>query len=1073
MNGSSIFKKVGPVLLVIVLIIAISLVATSAKASTNTPQISDPDAEYVSIKETLNGKEYKYILTKQEMYEELKAGIGLSTVITETNKKVLAEQMKSISAEDIEKEINDATYGEDVDPDSLTQEEKEEMEKDFADSMFQNYGYETTSEIEEHYRLVLAKEAYAREKLEAEAKEADEDSDLYIDDEDIDEYYEENYSKSYYAFIVPFASEKQVSMALLQLGVVNNNSKWVHATLKEVKVGSGIYEIEKGEELTVPEIIETVFNLYEMVYGYKNEQFTVGTATFDSEKKVYTVSEGCDYAIVSCEEDLQGFASLIEEIKVLVTPEKGLSDGTDEEENLILTDEAKTKALAKLEEVQTLLDVISNKVIFASEVSKVQTIIDSLKASLEYDATTDEDEDTTPEDPTIIIDQLANAINNFDAEAYIFNTDNEESKFYQSYEALKEFDSNLPSKFKSNYVDYVPYAVGDTEASANGGKWFSASSVSSGNMYYIVIKIKEVAAPQLSDVKEEIKAKLLEEKLTESYINEKIAELRQENNFVIYDTKLEEEYISNVSSYENVKYKKVKKANDNIVAKSDVLTITADDLFKAMDKTSGVATAISELSYRRLINNSAFNTYYNSETGEWIGEEGKEKRDEIKESVENQRLYYLAGYYSSYGYDPSSVSWEEFLRSVNGANDEADLAFLTLYSEIVSDYIEKALKTITVEVDGKDTKFGDTYTEALTSKVWKLIEEKMAAVQAEEFTVTGVHLLVSVYETVNDAVSAKNDDESTVSALAPEDWTAEQVALAKELIAEITKYLEYAEGTYEDKLEAIVSAYENAPYAYKVNGEYVTIIDDYNELYKYTLDCGEFSIDLAKYKSAGLTLTYQNLGSFSNGTMVDAFNNAAKEIWEKDFADKEFNRITVYDKAIETEFGYHLYVNLSSSNYTEYESIEVDSQGNPTYTNDVVNTFTSTLPSLYEIRLSLLLSALEGIDQTELSEEDAKAVQDMIDELSALYTTEIETIVEKYATPIIENFQSTYYSSLVQQSEILELLQNATINSPSGINYEKIKKALDLNIESIFESYLTNLDEGAQEIVKASEVYGK
>lgn len=1063
MNGSSIFKKVGPVLLVIVLIIAISLVATSAKASTNTPQISDPDAEYVSIKETLNGKEYKYILTKQEMYEELKNGIGLSTVITETNKKVLADKMKSISSEDVEKEINDATYGEGVDPESLTQEEKEEMEKEFADSMLQNYGYEKTSEIEEHYRLVLAKEAYAREKLEEEAKDADEDSDLYIDDEDIDEYYEDNYSKSYYAFIVPFTSKAQVNMALLQLGVINNSGKWVHATLKEVKVGSGIYEIEKGEELSVHEIIETIFKLYELVYGYKNEQFVVGTATFDSEKKTYTVSEGCDYAIVSCAEDLQGFASLIEELKTMVTP-----NGEDP-----LEDEAKTKALAKLEEVQAQLDIISNKLIFASEVSKVQKVIDSLKASLEYDASTAEDKDTTPDDPTIIIDQLAEAINNFDAEAYIFNTDNEESNFYHSYEALKEFDSNLPSEFKNNYSDYVPYAEGETAASENGGKWFSASYVNSGNMYYVIIKIKEKDAPQLADVKEEIKAKLLEEKLTSSYIEEKMAELRQEVNFKIYDTKLEEQYISNISSYENVEYKKVKKADGNIVAKSDVLTITADDLFKAMDKTSGVATAISELSYRRLVNNNVFNTYYDYETGKWIGDEGKEKRDEIKESVENQRLYYLAGYYSSYGYDPSSMSWEDFLRNVNGANDEKDLAFLTLYSEIVSDYINKALKTITIEADGKDTKFEDTYTEALSSKVWKLIEEKMAAVQAEEFTVNGVHLLVSVYETVNDAVSAKNDSESTVSALEPKDWTEEQVALAKELIAAVSEYLEYAEGTYEDKLEAVVSAFESAPYAYKVDGKYVPIIDDYKEQYKYTLECGEYTIDLAKYKSAGLTLTYQNLSSFSNGSMVEAFNDAAKEIWEKDFADKEFNRITVYDKPIETEFGYHLYVNLNSSNYTEYESIKVDSEGNPIYNGDEVETFTSTLPSLYEIRLSILLSALEGIDQTALSEEDAKAVQDMIDELDPLYTEEIEAIIEKYATPIIENLQSSYYSSLVQQSELLTLLENTTINSPSGITYEKIKKLLDLNRESTFESNLTNLDDGAQEIIKASEVYGK
>ena len=53
MNGSSIFKKVFPVVLVIAMICLITLVTTCAKTGKpNKPEISNPNGEYISIKET-------------------------------------------------------------------------------------------------------------------------------------------------------------------------------------------------------------------------------------------------------------------------------------------------------------------------------------------------------------------------------------------------------------------------------------------------------------------------------------------------------------------------------------------------------------------------------------------------------------------------------------------------------------------------------------------------------------------------------------------------------------------------------------------------------------------------------------------------------------------------------------------------------------------------------------------------------------------------------------------------------------------------------------------------------------
>lgn len=1054
MNGSSIFKKVFPVVLAILLIVVISAIATSVKSgSKHTPQILNPDGAYITVKEEINGKEYTYEISNQTMYEELKSGIGLSTIITKANKEVLADEMAKITDEEILEEINNAKYGEGVKEEDV--ENKEEKEKEFLDTMLQGYGYQTEEEIKDHYRLVLAKEKYAESKLKEEAgklTEDDKDHELYISTDDIDDYYSDNYNKSYYTLIVPFSSSEQVSNTLLQLGVTSESGKWYEAKLVEKPEGSGIYDVEKGEELTPQQIVKTIIKLFDVVYGYKADyKFEVGTATLN--ENVYVVEDGKDYALVSCKEDIDAIKTLIEEVKPLVSGEIN-----------------KEEVNKKIASITSKLNAIKEKLLFDNEVKKLETIVEELKKSIEP---SEGDEDN--QDPTLVIEKLIKQAEAFDYESVVFNTENKNSKLYYDFTELKEFDSNLPSELRNNFVEFVPYKQGETEASATSGKWYSSSYVTSGNMYYIVLKIKEVEAAKLDDVRAEIKDKLLEEKLTSSYIEKKVAQLRAENGFKVYDTELEEAYIKNISSYD-IEYKKTKKENNsNKVCEYKGKEVSADELFKDMDKTSGVATAISELAYVRMMNNTLFNEYYDAENKTWSDEKGKEKRAEIIESLENQRLYFLSGSFSQYGYDPNSMSWQEFLTNVNGVKDEKELAFMNLYSEVSADFMEKALKAFTTKGEGKDLDFEASYKDALTSKAWELIVKKMDEALKEEFSVTGVHLLVSVYDTVNDYVKSKNatGEETGPSALDPKDWTDKQKDLAKELINDVTKYLEVSEGTYEQKLQKLVTAYENAPYAVEKDGKYVQVINKTtHEEVKYYLTCGDVTIDLAKYKSEGLTLTYQNLSTFTNGQMVEAFNNAAKEIFDKDNADQDFSRVTVYENAIETQFGYHLYVNLNSNDFTKYNSIEVDANGEVVKENDEVKTAEKVLPSLYEVRLSVLIPLLEAVDTTELSEEEKEAFDTKVKELKELYTEEIKKAVEKYATPILTDINGTYFSSVVQQAEIKALLANAQINSVSGITKAMFETIIDINKESMYKSNITKLEANDELIVKANEVFG-
>ena len=96
MNGSSIFKKVFPVVLVIAMICLITLVTTCAKTGkTNKPEISNPNGEYISIKETINGKEYKLCINNdvnhlhggEILIANVGAGVGTSMIMPNINKK--------------------------------------------------------------------------------------------------------------------------------------------------------------------------------------------------------------------------------------------------------------------------------------------------------------------------------------------------------------------------------------------------------------------------------------------------------------------------------------------------------------------------------------------------------------------------------------------------------------------------------------------------------------------------------------------------------------------------------------------------------------------------------------------------------------------------------------------------------------------------------------------------------------------------------------------------------------------------------------------------------------------------
>lgn len=792
MSLSSVLKKVLPLLLVLVIIIVFAVTCTAIKGKEKEmPVPTGYDTEnYVEVKEG----NFTYVVKKNTMYDLLKGNFGLSTIITKFDKAILqAEKLgeKSYFDSITEEEIIEA-YEEAVFPDGkeeLTQEEIDEATTDYFDTMFTSFGYKTIEEIYEYHQLVLAKKLYAKTKLAEEIKEQDEkaakdaaDSTIkdedkekpYFDEDEVKEYYTANYVDGYWAIILPFNSQTSLENALAQLGI------HFHAKDSSTINYNCWAKEENGETkaLTVSEVVKAFIELYNMVYGYKAENYPTNKAV---------LVEGVHYKVSA--------------------------------------------------------------------------------------------------------DGVYSFIMNHDEE----NEDAAANELYWSHTELGEFQSSVQTYIKNSMYSYNPETSVMNDTTSSNSKWYTSTSRTYSSVSYIILKLGEVKAPKQEEVENEIKEKLAEEALTDEYINTKMAELRAEKNITIFDAELEESYIASVDKFD-VEHKATKKESSTVVAKIDGLEITADQLFKEMDTVYGPASVLSEITYERFLTNTELNEYYKKETDEWVS---KDKYKEVLESISNLKLAFSSGSYSYYGYDPSTMTWEDFLQDVNGVKDENELKYYYLYGAVLDDEIAKFNNIVETEEDDDEK-----YVLTEDSDLWKFYVEYMEKIQKDYFSVKGVHALISVYENALDAINLSKNQ------VDPEDWSEEQIKLAKELHDQILVYINEQSGTIQEKLQAIATAFKDAPY-------YVTYLG-YTPAEQPKLEDAEYTfenIEVSKFKSAGLTVQYQDLGEFANGEMVEAFDKAVKSIWDKD---PESTELTIYEDYLQTEFGFHIYANLESKPIAEW-----------------------------------------------------------------------------------------------------------------------------------------------------------
>lgn len=557
---------------------------------------------------------------------------------------------------------------------------------------------------------------------------------------------------------------------------------------------------------------------------------------------------------------------------------------------------------------------------------------------------------------------------------YIFNTTVQEdeddtlNELHYTQAELSAINSGVLTQVKTNLISFDP------EESVVDGKqkWFTNSvrSLDSGKIQYLAMKFATIKASPLETVKDEIIDALKSELLEAEFINEQMYKLRSNYEFTIYDQEIKDYYASQAETYK-IDFQVSKKTSKDKIAEFDGVSYTPDQIFEIMNDKYGMNFISNQINYERLLSNGELNTVY-----DYVNEKVLDKKawDELTTRVKNMKQEFAAGQYAGMG-------WANYIKYVYQVESEHELKLFLLYEDLSKDFINKKFDIIDIEKP---------------SSVWDIYVANMEKTLADYYNVTGYHLLVSV----ND--SAGNPTDTS-------DWTDYQKTLAEELDSQVKHYLQITPGKYSENFEKIVSVFAKAPkLLVKPGFPEMPVIEDV----KYVLD----NVEISKFKSAGLSVKYEDLGSFENGKMVEAFSIAMREIWnDAYFTDGADETTIIYGvdvsvgKQIVSEFGYHVYVNTKSQDIAKWED---------------------------ESEIKHVLPTLEQIQ---------KYIEDKADET---LTKEMIAAINKYFTPVRTELLGQALTSI----ELLKDQKTLDINFEiDGFTKEEYNRFLDINIEKLTE----------------------
>lgn len=877
-----IFKKLLPVIigLSLVILIAVTLVIVNVVTS-RTPVLSNGDEAYLQYGDLT--------VTKQELYDALKKDYGVAELNRIIDNYLYKDEVAKVEDEELLTFIENDIFGEDFTGDK--QKQWEEVIESLVvtgilskDEVESNNSYEDKTsavwaKVKEYYRLELAKKNWAKaELLKRYKEERNEDGkDTLFDDEDIEDYFEENYGKTTIGLVIPFTSNTAAEAMMKKYGInvdaskTSNSTNYLAGWVKDSFDDKNNQYPSASDYLNPNEVIEIFVSMYNEVLAYTNNGADIITDELITKeaseaKTLHLVKVALD-DLVANYKSTKGDLKLPTEVSIPESETKvEITWALDTENaNFVLDAESGLVTVTRTAVKST------HKV---SATLKYGEASESVSYTFEVVATSSEDTDKAE-----LVDLASKLTSDYNYEImydYTFDLTNDLANGHAQFVWQANDETDLGGFLSSSSTEL--------ELSEDPAEFYESYTVKTetvGEYYCLMIKLTESEAPTLENVKEEIIEKMTEELYStdttdDAYLTEMIYVRRKESNLKIYDKFIEALYeydyntfySSTLSETDYDEFKKTKKTKTDVVATIDGLTITPDDLFKALEDKYG-ATYIKSFIDNYFIINSEFNTYYNPWNEDVYDKDYVKSllKSDIKSFKQNFELdYFTYSYLSYYGFIPNfpaSYGWKDFIYDYFGAKSEEELLINknyggTIYTDILTDYRESL------------------YT-------FEDIQKAMEEAKNDAYNVDVMNLIISVDYNLDGEPDTKIV-ESNKEDITEENWSSEQIALVEELAELImTRYNEVlATGTVSEKLTEVVTVYNNAKYEVVENP---TTLEE----------------AFGKYKLAGLQISFEKSANYTQASsLVEEFVDAMKEIWQ--YADQ--NGLVYDSEAAEEDTNY-------------------------------------------------------------------------------------------------------------------------------------------------------------------------
>ncbi|MBE6131488.1 MAG: hypothetical protein E7183_07175 [Erysipelotrichaceae bacterium] len=941
-------KRIAPVGVGILLILLITVTVSLVKnANDRTPAINNADGVYASYGDLT--------ITNEKLYTLMKNQYGLADILNLVDGELFKDEVEKIDVNDekfvsfIKEQIFQVE-----DMSELDAEEAQEKWDEVIDSLritglltkteaqdndYTNENSKVWTVVKDYYKLSYAREEWAKAEYLKKYLENREDGNMFdmTNDENsttsVEKYFEENYTGKVTGLFIPFTSEKSALAMMEKYGintsdkVLGSNDGWVSSTYDYFEKA----EVEDEDMLTYLQVCEAFFKMYNEVYAYLNEGNDVITA--DSYEQVLKEANTVQAVIIAVKKELEKNTYGVE----VTLPKVAYVDGQEE---ATITWSVENEKYGKIEENVLKgdftttddgeLDIKLNfEVEFKNDKSSGTATI-----TLEGTKNAETDQYESAEDAIIAVNEVT--VTPF--YTYVLKDEllnNENFKFSWTEAEATEINATL-----ANYLSVDSTNLTISTKPTEAYKSYTNEPVKIGNYYYLILKLEDFEQSDLFEktsdgenkkddngnyiiadqtLYDEIVAKMTEELLTDNAINEMLYEKRYNHNVKFYDAYLEALYEyeykyfyeTTLSSTDYNEYKKTKKNKKDVVVtfqteagnKKSVQEIKAQKLFEDLEKKYAESSVATLIENYILITDTTLNSIYNPYTDTIINETSYKNlmNSEIQTLRKNfESDYFTYSYLSYYGFTPNfpaEYGWKKFIKDYFVVENDQELLTASTYGgSIYADALEVYIDTLAT---------------------FDKINEVMKEAYDEWYSVSVINLIVSIDTNYDNNDSAENSAEILLKE--KDNWTEEQIALAKELADLMYEVANQTNGTsLSDQMTTLVTLYNEAAYEYnetewEQNKENNTSIYDYNYF--------------GKYKLQGLNVKFETANTYdSSSSIMEPFAEECEKMWkqveELGLLGKTLDVPFIGGEAFATDYGYHKIAVLSADEKIELPNEE-------------------------------------------------------------------------------------------------------------------------------------------------------